>query len=286
MYIRSRETEGFGEPPATAQYKSPFSSGGEYIGESDTQKLLKVLSGPSLFQSYIQKCLASKEAKALPKSFIRVVASPQEVPDEHLRNRFTKQDGKLVGGTIDRRRGIIYLLEIPGVRGYTRFEYALHEAIHLFAHPIMTIVDDRTFETNYGRACRRGDTDVGTFQRKYCAGFGEGATQLITQQIMKKQGISELSEKPYKEFIPPVVELCKIFSPDKFARAYFWGAVKEFTAAMEYRWGGAWQNVANIAAAGATKMAMDQINHLELQYIQRRGPKGDYPTLPAFKSYA
>src|SRR5262245_3524326 len=111
MYIRTHETERLAEPQSTAQYKSPFSSGGEYIGEGDTQKLLKVLSGPSLFQSYIQKCLASKEAQALPKNFLRIVASPQEVPDEHLRSRFTKQDGKLVGGTIDRRRGIIYLLE-------------------------------------------------------------------------------------------------------------------------------------------------------------------------------
>ena len=107
-----------------------------------------------------------KTGCGVAQNFLRIIASPKEVP-EHLRSRFTKSDGKMVGGTIDRRRGIIYLLEIPGVRGYTRFEYALHEAIHLFAHPIMTIVDDRTFETNYGRPFRRGETDVGTFQRKY-----------------------------------------------------------------------------------------------------------------------
>ena len=64
--------------------------------------------------------MASKQAAALPKNFLRIIASPKEVP-EHLRSRFTKSDGKMVGGTIDRRRGIIYLLEIPGVRGYTRF---------------------------------------------------------------------------------------------------------------------------------------------------------------------
>ncbi|HEX6729511.1 MAG TPA: hypothetical protein VF074_05850, partial [Pyrinomonadaceae bacterium] len=194
--------------------------------------------------------------------------------------------GKMVGGTIDRRRGIIYLLEIQGVRGYTRFEYALHEAIHLFAHPIMTIVDDRTFETNYGRPFRRGETDVGTFQRKYGRGFGEGATQLITEQIMTKQVISKLKEMPYKEFTPPVLQLCKIFSLDRFARAYFWGAVKEFTEAMEYRWGDGWKKVVSSSAAGLTKMALDQIAGLELEYIKRRGPKGDFPTPSTIRRYA
>jgi len=178
------------------------------------------------------------------------------------------------------------LLEIPGVRGYTRFEYALHEAIHLFAHPIMTIVDDVTFQNNYGRPYRWGETDVGTFQRKYARGFGEGGTQVITEQIMKAQGISRLSEMPYKEFTPPVVELCKIFSLDRFARAYFWGAVKEFTEAMEYRWGDGWKKVVSSSAAGQTKMALDQIAQLELEYIRRRGPKGDFPTPTTIRRYA
>jgi len=289
MYIRTLaalELSDLPSPKPTGKpYRPPFASGGEFIREQDAGKLLTILSGPSPYQHYIQAVTASKAASVLPKNFLRIVSSPKEVP-EHLRGRFVTANGKIVGGTIDRRTGTIYMIPAPGRRIDTRLEFALHEAVHLFGHPLINLVHEETFQKSYGKSCRVGEADVGTFQRKYCRGFGEGATQVITEHVMEAQGISKHSERPYAEFTPPVLELIRIFSLDRFARAYFWGAVKEFTQAMELRWGNAWRNVANFTSAGKKELALKEINKLEIAYIRRRGPKGDFPTPSAFRRYA
>src|SRR5262249_39087679 len=136
MYIRTASAWGLGEPPSACPTgKSPhFSTGGQYILEDDAAKLLSVLTGPSCYQKYIQPLLKSQAAAVLPRRFLRIVSSPSEVP-EHLRARFVKVGDKIVGGTIDRRTGAIYMLPAPGRRIETRLEFALHEAVHLFAHP-------------------------------------------------------------------------------------------------------------------------------------------------------
>jgi hypothetical protein len=289
MYIRIPETRGLADLPSCnptgRPYRPPFTKGGQYIREEDAGKLLTILAGPSHYQEYIQRVMNSKAFSAFPKKFLRIVSSPKEVPDERLRKRFVTVDNKIVGGTIDRRTGTIYMIPAPGRRNETRLEFALHEAVHLFAHPFMALVDDKTFQSSYGRGCT-AESDVGSFQRKYCFGFGEGATQVITEQIMGCQGISKSDEKPYEKFTPPVSELIKIFTLDRFARAYFWGAINEFTQAMEFRWGNEWRNVANFTLAGKTKLALEWINKLELAYIKRRGPKGDFPSPSPFARYA
>jgi len=172
MYINMDDAAGLGQPPANP-YRPPFTKGGEYIGEKDAGKLLTILTGPSPFQDYILPVLAVQGSR-LPSNFLRVIASAKEAP-ERLRARFTNHDGKMVGGTIDRLSGKLYLLETPGVRGYSRVEFALHEAVHLLADPFLNIVSDEAFTKKHGRSCRRGEDDVGTFQRRYCTGFGEGA---------------------------------------------------------------------------------------------------------------
>jgi hypothetical protein len=287
MYLRTASAWGLGEPPSACPTgrSRHFSTGGEYIREDDAAKLLAVLSGPSCYQKYIQPLLKSQAASALPARFLRIVSSPKEVP-EYLRGRFVKVGDKIVGGTIDRRTGTIYMIPAPGRQIDNRLEFALHEAVHLFAHPFLALVDEKTFQKNYGRSCTP-EPSVGTFQRKYCFGLGEGATQAITEQIMEAQGISKYyHDRPYDDFTPPVFELIRIFSLDKFARAYFWGAINEFTQAMEFRWGTSWRNVANFTAAGKTKLALDEINKLEIAYIKRRGPKGDFPSPSSYRSYA
>jgi hypothetical protein len=288
MYIRTPAVWGLGDlpsaKPAATPYRPPITKGGQYIGEEDAGKLLTILGGPSPYQEYIRRVMTSKAASALPNRFLRIVSSPKEVPGERLRKRFVSVDNKIVGGTIDRGTGTIYMIPAPGRRSDTRLEFALHEAVHLFAHPFMALVDDKTFQSSYGRGCTT-ETDVGTFQRKYCFGFGEGATQIITEQIMEAQGISKSDEKPYREFTPAVLELIKVFSLDRFGRAYFWGAVHEFTQAMEFRWGNGWRNVANFTSARNTKRALEEINKLELAYIKRRGPKGDFPSPSSYARY-
>ena len=288
MYMRTPEAWGLADPPSLKPgdkpYRPPFTKGGEYIRENDAPKLLTILAGPSPYQSYIQPVMASKAAAALPKNFLRIVSSPKEVP-EHLRGRFVASNNTIVGGTIDRGTGTIYMVPAPGRQIDTRLGFALHETVHLFAHPFTNLVDEKTFQNNYGRSCH-SEIDVGTFQRKYCFGLGEGATQVITEQIMEAQGISKLGERPYAEFTAPVLALIRIFSLDRFARAYFWGAIKEFTAAMEFRWGNAWHNIANYTSTRNPQLALKEINKLEIAYLRRRGPQGDFPIPSPLRRFA
>jgi hypothetical protein len=284
MYLQIPEVNRLAEPPAGKPYKPPVSDGGRFITENEADKILTILEGPSRYQNYLAPILKEARAK-LPRKFLRIVTSAQEVP-AHLRNRFVKVGDKVVGGTIDRPNGTIYLLPPPGRTSDTRLEFALHEAIHLVAHPFTNLVDEDTFKSKYGNSCIHLN-DVGSFQRKYCFGFGEGATQAITEHIMADQGIRQTEdERPYKEFTPVVVKLISIFSADRFARAYLWGEIKEFTDAMEFRWGPNWLSVARFAATGDTKRTLRYIDQLELEWIKRRSPKGDYPTRPSTRAYA
>jgi outer membrane protein OmpA-like peptidoglycan-associated protein len=255
--------------PNAKQYRPPFTKGGEAISEKDGQKLLTILAGPSPYQDYILPVMAT-QGSALPKNFLRIVTNVRTQVPAPLQGLFTTSENKLVAGTIDRWTRTIFMIPAPGLRGETRLEFALHEAIHLFAHPVIPQ------KGSCPRIC------VGTFQKTYGTGFGEGATQVITEDIMAAQGISRYyRERPYDAFTPPVREITKIFSLGTLARAYFWGATKEFSEAMESRWGNAWRNVANFTSAREPKKALDEINRLEAAYHQKlwkRGPKGDFPT--------
>jgi hypothetical protein len=279
MYQRTYEPLGQPTKQAKPSYRAPFSKGGEWVGEGDAEKLLTVLAGPSPFRTYIRPILVVR-GSALPKKLLRIVNTPKGAP-QHLSQRFTKdKDGKIVGGTIDRSKGTIYMLPAPGSRAHTRVQFALHELVHVFAHPFMDIVDDAEFERKYGRPCHKGEVDVGTFQRKYCSGFGEGATQVITETILAAQKIALYRDRPFREFTGPVRKLIEIFSLDALARAFFWGEVAEFTRAMQSRWGDAWQNVRNYTASRNPKQALQEIEKLELErWMKTRtpSPPGDYP---------
>ncbi len=286
MYIRTQDAGDFagpflGEPPKP--YQAPITNGGQFIREDDADKVLTIISGPSPYQNYI----AGWAAK-LPRQFLRIVSSIGEIP-KHLRDRFGSDGDKVVGGTIDRATGTIYMLPAPGRRSDTRLEFALHEAVHLLAHPFTSLVDENTFQKNYGRPCLR-NTSVGTFQRKFCRGFGEGMTQLITEQIMSRQGISQTKDqRPYKEFIPLVIKLMEIFSPEAFARAYFLGDVNALVQPMKFRWGTAWETIPAIAAH-QPDMALAEVKKLEDAFEERikksMGPKGDFPSPSQLKKYA
>jgi hypothetical protein len=247
MYIRTpmeigREAPLLGQS-GVQRYRPPFTKGGAAIGETDGQKLLTILAGPSPYRDYILPAMAT-QGSALPKNFFRIVTDVRTQVPAPLQGLFRASDNKLVAGTVDRWTRTIYMIPAPGLRGETRLEFALHEAVHLFAHPVIPP------KGSYPRIC------VGTFQRTYGPGFGEGATQVITEDIMAEQGISKYyRERPYDAFTPPVRELMKIFSVGALARAYFWGATQELTAALESRWGKAWRNVANFTSAKETKKA-------------------------------
>jgi hypothetical protein len=289
MYLSVHEPAGLGQPApprrAAPRPPPPFSSGGDHVDGSDGERLLRLLTGRSPYQGYIQPIMAAR-GSTLPRKLLRIVTSPSAVPDPRLRGRFARAggDGKIVGGTIDRRNGVVYMHSVPGPQGRSRVEYALHELVHLFAHPFTDVVADDEFERRYGKPCVSGDTDVGTFQRLFCAGLGEGATQVITEAILKGQGLPLYDhDRPYDGFTPPARKLIDIFSLDRVARAYFRGEVGELAAAMQSRWGDAWRYVANLASGGDPKRTLALIDRLEKAHwerLRRRSPPGDYPTLP------
>jgi hypothetical protein len=181
MYIRTHVGIGREEPllgqSGVKQYRPPFTKGGEAISEKDGQKLLTILAGPSPYQDYILPVMAT-QGSALPKNFFRIVTNVRTQVPAPLQGLFTASANKFVAGTIDRWTHTIYMIPAPGLRGETRLEFALHEAVHLFAHPVIP----------HAGSCPR--ICVGTFQRTYGPGFGEGATQVITEDIMAAQRIS------------------------------------------------------------------------------------------------
>ena len=278
MYVANPTLDDpFLEQPPVASYKPPITKGGQFIREGEAHNVLTILMGPSPYQGFIRPILSAQQSR-LPKKFLRIVSSEKEVP-KRLQRRFVARNNTLVGGTIDRAAGMIYMCAPPKRTIDTRLEFALHEAVHLVAHPFMSVIDDATFRRTYRRSCGADDT-VGTFQRVFCTGLGEGMTQLITEQIMESQGISKTaSERPYKDCTPLARELVRIFSLDTCARAYFCGEVNELIGRMELRWGPTWQNVANFSYTDPKK-ALEEIQSLERNRIR------DYPTPAQLKRSA
>ena len=266
MYLQMY-TSGFGQP-AKKQYKPPYDKGGIAIGNSDGHHILTILGGPSPYQSYIAHNMGIKGAKP-PSDFFRIVTSVSSQVPKPLQHLFKKTGNTIVAGTIDRWTRRIYMIEAPGLRDATRLEYALHEGVHLFADPVVPAAG----------ACPR--VCVGTFQQTYGTGFGEGATQAITESIMDAQGIAKYYRaRPYEHYTRPVRKLMGIFSVDVFARAYFFGATAAFTNAMEFRWGPGWQQVAGYTTLKKPDKAEAEIDKLEAAHFKRlhqRGPKGDFP---------
>jgi hypothetical protein len=267
---------GLGDP-LPSSYKPPINKGGQPVDEKDGKHLLTILAGPSPYQIYLARAMANA-ATTVPGNFLRIVTSVKNQVPRHLQGMFT-QGGGFTGATIDRWTRTIYAQPAPGLRMETRLEYALHEAVHLFADP-------------HAPAARSCPTlCIGTFQRTYGRGLGEGTTQVITEDVMDAQGISRYyRDRPYDAFTPPVREIIKIFTLDTVARAYFFGDVNTLTAAMDWRWGpDAWRVVARLTSQGDTKKALDEIKKLEAAHVQRfqlRGPKGDFPSPSRTRMYA
>ena len=252
MFIRVNH-DGFGDgllgaPPAS------FKIGGLPVGEGDAEHLLTILGGPSPFRSFLARAMAQT---TLTKPFFRVVTSVGQVP-KHLRRLFTGSEGRMVGGTIDRWTRTVYVMQAPGLREATRLEYAIHEFVHLFAHP------HATTEQQCPPPC------VGTFQRAFGFGFGEGLTQVITEDIMEAQGISRYRDRPYEDFVTVVREVIKVFGRDAMARAYFFGDVAALRTTMEARWGANHLRAVTLhTSAGDHKRVVALIPTLEAAHRER-----------------
>lgn len=288
MFIRVNRDEygsGFGE-------LSGFDKGGMAFGEDDASHLLKILEGPSPYEPYLKRAMASR-AGTLPKRFFRVVTSVKTQVPKYLQHLFVAHAGGLMtGGTIDRWTRTIYVAQAPGLREATRLQYAIHEGVHLFAHP------QAPTQQQCPQPC------IGTFQRQFGRGFGEGLTQVITEDIMAAQGISDYHsdprKRPYHDEVEVIREVVRLFGRDVLARAYFFGDVKPLRTAMEARWGMSWHAVT--ATAGDKSRALSHIREAEAAYrrrqaeeaarlkriedLMRNAPRGDFPTPSRERSIA
>ena len=91
------------------------------------------------------------------------------------------------------------------------------------------------------------------FNASSATGFGEGLTQVITEDIMDAQGISlNPHDRPYEDFAAVMREVVQVFGLDAMARAYFFGDVASLRTSMEARWGLNWHAVAGATTAGQT----------------------------------
>src|SRR4030095_8944748 len=254
-----------GDPP------DRFKIGGLPVGEDDAKHLLTILAGRSPYQPYLTRAMA-RRATTLPKRCFRVVTSVSSQVPKHLQHLFTSGGGRMTGGTIDRWTRTIYVVPAPGLRQETRLEYAIHECVHLFAHP------HAPTQQQCPAPC------IGTFQHEFGTGFGEGLTQVITEDIMCEQNISRFSDRPYEDLAAIMRKVIKVFGLDAMARAYFFGDVKSLRTSMEARWGTNWHAIAGHTTAGDSKRALAQIEQLEAAYkkriedLIRQSPKGDFPT--------
>jgi hypothetical protein len=277
MFIRVNH-DGFGDSLLGAP-PDRFKKGGLPVGEGDAQHLLTILAGPSSYQSYLARAMANR-GTTVPKRFFRVVTSVSGQVPRRLQHLFTSDGGRMTGGTIDRWTRTIYVVQAPGLRERTRLEYAIHECVHLFAHP----------HAPTHRECPH--PCIGTFQDMFGKGFGEGLTQVITEDIMEAQTISRYDhDRPYKDFVKVMREVIKAFGRDAMARAYFFGEVQSLRASMDARWGTNWHAVAGATTVGHTERALKQIQELEaahrkreeayrkwMEDLLRNSPRGGFPT--------
>lgn len=114
-------------------------------------------------------------------------------------------------------------------------------------------------------------------------GLIEGLTQVITEDIQTKQGISPLPDRwqVYEEYVPVAREFIRIFTPAVVGDAYFKGdlAIAKLRVVIEQRWTRASfdrvKMFTNQNDQNATEQALRLIGSLEKAYSKRpklRGP--------------
>jgi hypothetical protein len=174
-----------------------YTSGGDWVDQSDFSSVLDILAGRSPWQSYILPNL--KIAKASRRSF-------SVLPENQFRER-TKLDVNDPGVTF-KQTGDIIMLQW-GAAGRTYLSAVLHESVHLVSHP-----------PNQGQPHSTAMAYLGE-------GLLEGLVEVVTEDILKAQSIALAPAKMrgHQERVPIVRELIKTAGIPIFARALFQGWV-------------------------------------------------------------
>jgi hypothetical protein len=217
------------------------------ITEKDTAFVLKILGGPSPWQQFLQRNLASHR-RTLPTKAIRICDEGEFAGG--YRRVFGEPAPADAQGFVDRRNGMMILKEFPQKNyGKSKVGIALHEAVHLFSHPP-------------GRSNRIRATVYGLLEQ----GLLEGLTQIVTDDILMTQCISPMRDRwqPYKNFTPIARKFVQSLSPRIVADAYFLGMVNPLLNFIRIKWTDAsfvrLRRLANQQQTPAALQLMDTLN--------------------------
>jgi hypothetical protein len=246
MYISTT----LGEPRSVCNFQPPFSSAERNITEKDAPVIFSILTGPSPWQSYLQRNLAAHK-KDLPARPMRIVTEGEFA--KSYRGVFGQPPPADAQGFVDRRNARIFLREFPARNfNQTKAGLALHEAVHLFSHPP-------------GRSNQLRATVYGLLEE----GLLEGLTQIVTEDILAAQCISPLRAdwQAYKEYIPVTRRFIQVFTPAVVGDAYFNGSVTPLINAITRRWSiDSFRRVRQLTNQRQTRQALQAIEAFEQAY--------------------
>ena len=238
------------EPQSGCSFKPPFSSAERNITEADAPHIFTILGGPSPWQHYLQRNLATYK-RTLPARPMRIVIGGQFA--RAYRDVFGQPPPADAQGFVDRRNGTIFLREFPRRNfNQTKVGLALHEAVHLFSHPP-------------GRSNRLRATVYALLEE----GLLEGLTQMITEDILTTQCIRPLRSdwQAYKEYVPVARRFTQVFTPAVVADAYFNGTVTPLINAVTRRWTvEGFRRIRQLTNQKKTEEALQVIEALERAY--------------------
>lgn len=206
------------QPAAVSNCQASFTAERD-ITENHSAFILGILGGPSPWQPYLQRNLASHR-RTLPAKPIRI-CDEREFAGGY-RRVYGESAPADAQGFVDRRNGMMILKEFPQRSiGKSKLGIALHEAVHQFSHPP-------------GRSNRIRATVYEILGR----GLLEGLTQMVTDDILSTQCISPMRPdwQAYKKLTPIARKFMQALSPRTVADAYFLGAINPLHDLIRVKW--------------------------------------------------
>lgn len=218
----------------------------ERIRADEFGLVLKILTGPSPWQSLIQRNLSQ----------INVTANTFRVVDRKEYGRvlqeFGLEDDGHIPGVTNKKTGVITMVEFFGGNSQATFlGAALHEAVHLVSDP-------------------PGGSKLGKSSAKSHLGEGflEGLVEHISVTILKRQGFTpapaELSG--HAKRLPVAEALVKAIGPRLPGELLFEGIFVNFLQVVNdvFR-PKLWDDIKKLTTAGETKRALDLIKARQRQ---------------------
>lgn len=214
-----------------------FTSAGERVSsyENDFKDVCAVLEGPSRWHDYLRDNVPIA-LKTSPHKFQFVDAK-----------QFDREARPDTLGITNKLTGEIKLLDISSNNaGFAAMGAALHEMVHLVSHPP-----------------QQGQR-ISIF---FVLGEGllEGLTQVITEDILNKQGIAPWTEHRYGDRVKIVRALIAAFEPNgvaMFGKALFSGQSGELSPLPKVLGSRGFEEIKNLATMHNSQKAIERIrNH-------------------------